>query len=164
MEGSFHFAWHVSNKQTTSGHSHPTRLFVEKNKAVTKCCAFTVAALSEPDLTRWCRWCCSGFLARSRPASTVRSTLSATPLLCTPDQTEEKRKGARSHLERQCQMSQKHALFVASYHDATENQAQSLWKLCAVRAAATEPNRKWIQCFKPWFIHPKYKTYVTSSQ
>lgn len=79
------------------------------------CVGLTVPALSEPDLTRSCRWCCSEFSAHWRPASTVHSTLSATPPPCTPDQTEEKGRTHTHahticHLERECQMSQKHAL------------------------------------------------------
>lgn len=93
---------------------------MNKNMSVTKACVgWTVPALSGPDLTRWCRWCCSVFSAHWRQASTVHSTLSATPPPCTPDQTEENGRTHNTHanththichLERECQMSQKHAL------------------------------------------------------
>lgn len=68
---------------------------------VTKCAGLTVTALSGPGLTRWCRWCCSVFSVRWRRASTVHSTLSATPPPCTPAQTEEKR---RAHTHTQTQL------------------------------------------------------------
>lgn len=66
------------------------------------------------ELTRWCRWCCSVFWAHWRPTSIARSTPSATPPPCTPDQTEEKGEAHTNTctrlLERECRMSQKHVL------------------------------------------------------